>query len=471
MASWDRRTPAQQRSTAEAAVRAQVVDAVGPFSPWWRERFAALGRSPSAVATVQGLAELPAVGERDLCPDGDPKGAAALVLQAGERGFALHASGPVLRRALAQRLVAPGGYRATVEADTRPTSFVFGGLGVRFPVASTRGDLDVLARAGARLWQVLGLSGSDVLVAGLPTRPSAALQALQLAALGAGAPAAYPGDDPDDLVEALRLLPATVLALPTGTAAVALDELAAAGAPLATVSLLLLVGAPTDVERASALEALQAAGASRAQVLAVHAASGHRLLWAECRQSAGRPAGLHTSPDLELVQLVDPETGLAGRGGGPAETVVTQLGLRGSALLRWRTGDLADAVQEGACPACGRTVPRVVGLRRRALVPLLALREGERAVDLRSVTAVLAGRRDVADWRVVLTRSRRSGADQLLVHVTTAPGTEPGDAVVAVAADVRAACGVLPSQVVVAPSGGLPGTGTPLSRRVLLQGE
>ncbi len=467
MASWDRRTPAQQSSARDTALRTQVVDAVGPFSPWWRDRFSALGRTPASVATVDGLAGLPAAGERDLCPDGDPKGAAALVLQAGERGYALHASGPALRRALLQRLVAPGRYRATVEADTRPTSFVTDGLAVRFPVASTRGDLDVLARAGARLWQVLGLTGADVLVAGLPTAPSPALQALQLAALGAGAPAAFPGDDPDVLVETLRLLPATVLALPTDSAVTVLEELAAAGAPLETLALLLLVGAPTDAERSAAQDAVREAGAARAQVLAVHAASGHRLLWAECRQSAGRPVGLHTSPDLELVQLVDPETGLAARGGGAGETAVTQLGLRGSALLRWRTGDVADAVQEGACPACGRTVPRVVGLRRRALVPVLTLREGRRAVDLRTVAAALAGRPDVDDFRVVLTRSRRSGADQVLVHVVVPASTDPSDAVVAVAADVRRACGLLPSQVVL----GLPTSGTPLSRRLLVQGD
>ena len=55
-----------------------------------------------------GLAALPAVGERDVCPDGDPAGAAGLVLQAGESGYALHAEGPVLRRALLRRLAAPG---------------------------------------------------------------------------------------------------------------------------------------------------------------------------------------------------------------------------------------------------------------------------------------------------------------------------------------------------------------------------
>lgn len=457
---WDTRTSAQQDKTRNAALKAQVVDAVGPFSPFWRDRLKALGRTAAQVATVDGVAGLPAVGERDVCPDGSPAGAASLVLQAGESGWALHAEGPRLRKALAGRLVRPGSYRAVVEADTRPTTFVWAGLGLRWPVASTRSDLDVVARAGARLWQVLGLTGADVLVGALPLAPTAALQALQLAAVGAGSPALFPGDDPDEVAAALALVPATVLAVPAGRAGELLDDLDEAGAPLGSLTTLLLVGAPSAEERAAAAEALERAGL-RASVLAVHAPDGHRLLWGECRQ--GGP-GLHTYPDLDLVQVVDPESGE--RASGAGELVLTQLGLRGSALLRWRTGDLVAGVETAACPACRRTVPRVVGLQRAALVPVLALRTGACGVDLRAVAAALAGRDDVADWRAVVGPSPRDGADELLVHVVRVPGHDDSDVAVAVARDVRAAAGLLPTQVVVVDAAALP-AGTPVSGRLL----
>ena len=466
MADWDRRTTQQIAKQREAAVRTQVVDAVAPFSPYWRGRLKALGRTAAEVGTVAGLSKLPAVGERDVCPDGNPAGAAALVLQAGETGFALHAQGPVLRRALASRLAKPGSYRAVVEADTRPTSFVWGGLGLRFPIASTRSDLDVVARAGARLWQVLGLDRADVVVSGLPALPTAATQCLQLGALGAGSPLLAPGDDVDDLAAALRLVPATVLALPSATAAATLEDLDDAGAPLGALTTLLLVGAPYDDERAGVRAALTRIGVpDSCLVLAAHVPDGHRLMWAECRESAGR-TGLHTYPDLELVQMVDPETG-EDADKGVREVVVTQLGLRGTALLRWRTGDAADAVTEGACGSCGRTVPRVAGLRAASFVPLLELRTGTRAVDLRGVAAALVGRPDVLDWRIVLGPSARDGSDEVLVHVVPPETTDPADVAVAVARDVRAAAGLLPTQVVVAVDGVLPHEGVPLSKRVL----
>ena len=457
--AWDRRSPAAQAKTRAAALRTQVVDAVGPFSPFWRDRLRALGRTPSAVAAPEALAQVPAVGERDVCPDGDPAGAAALVLQAGERGWALHAEGPRLRRALSRRLLSPRGYAAVVEADTRPTSFVWAGLGLRFPVASTRADLDVVARCGARLWQVLGLGRADVVVSALPLLPSAEAQALELGALGAGSPLLAPGDDPDDVAAALRLVPATVLAVRTPSAALLLDDLDEAGAPLGELRTVLLVGAPDDVDRAEVREALDRAGvAGDCAVLGVHVPDGHRLAWGECRPSGGS-AGLHTYPDLELVEVVDAETGEAG-GDGVRELVLTQLGLRGTALLRWRTGDVVEGVATDACPACGRTVPRVLGLSRGALVPELALRGGAVAVDLRAVSAACVGAEDVADWRVQVRRSPRDGSEQLLVHVTPADGADPAAVGAALADAVRATAGTAPTQVVVTddlPAGRDPG--------------
>jgi hypothetical protein len=466
MASWDRRPPKQLAKLRAAALRTQVVDAVGPFSPWWRGRLKAMGRKASTVGTMAGLSELPAVGERDVCPDGDPRGMAALVLQGSEAGFALHAEGPVLRRALASRLARQGSYRSIVEADTRPTSFVWAGLGLRWPLASTRSDLDLVARAGGRLWQVLGLTRADVVVSALPTTPTAAVRCLELAALGAGSPLLAPGDDVAEVAASLALVPATVLALPTPAAAQLIDDLDEAGAPLGDLRTVILVGGAYDDERAGVRDALQRVSVTGCRVLCAHVPDGHRLLWAECAESGGS-TGLHTYPDLEIVQLVDPETGERATGPGPFEVVVTQLGFRGTALLRWRTGDLADEVTEEPCPSCGRTVPRVTALRPGALVPPLDLRAGSRPVDLRGVTAALVGRADVLDWRVVVGRSHRDGSDEVLVHVVPAEDAEPAEIAVSVARDVRAAAGVLPTQVVIAAPDELPNGGPGLSPRVL----
>jgi phenylacetate-coenzyme A ligase PaaK-like adenylate-forming protein len=455
MPTWDRRTPSALAKLRDRAVRDQVRDVVAPFSPFWRDRFAEIGLKPSAVDRVSDLGKLPPVGERDVCPDGDPSRAARLVVQASETGYALHAPGPALRKALLQRAFDIDAYRRHIEADSRATSYVYDGLGFRFPIASTRSDLDLIARAGARLWQVLGLGPSDVLVSAGDLGATTAHVALQYAALGAGSPALFPGSDPEAIAETLRLVPATVLAAPTSSAVTIIDEIADIGAPIETLTTLLLIGAPTGAERDAVRHALLAAGAPNVVVLGLHAPSGARVLWGECRQTtAGVPTGFHTYPDLEVVQLIDPETGeAAGPAGGPGELVLTQLGFRGSALLRWRTADLVDGdIETGTCPACGRIVPRVpAAIRRGALVAAYKPRNGGAVpVDFRGVAGALVGLADVKDWRAVLRRSQRHGGDELLTYVEAAADADPAEVTVAAARDLRMVAGVLPSQIVAA---------------------
>jgi phenylacetate-coenzyme A ligase PaaK-like adenylate-forming protein len=454
--TWDHRSASALVKLRNTLVRDQIRHVVGPFSPFYRERFSAAGIKATSVGTVGDLARLPAVGERDLSPDGDPARAAALVVQGGHSDYALHAHGPELRKALRRRVTDISAYRRQVESDTRPTSFTFAGLGFTFPLASTRSDLDIVARAGARLWQVLGLSAADSLVAAMPPESTPSRVALEYAALAARSPALFVGADATQVAATLRLVPATVLAVAAESAAALVDDLADLGAPLDSLTTLLLVGAPSPAEREAVRQSLTLAGRGSVIVLAVHGPSGARVLWGECRESATAgtgSAGFHTYPDLDVVDVVEPETGGDAVGDGPAELVLTQLGLKGSALVRWRTGDLVEAgIQAGRCPSCMRMVPRVsAALARGGLVPSYAPNTGRSGhVDVRSMAGVLVGRPDLVDWRVVIRTSARHGADQLLVHVAPAPGSDPADLVVAAARDLRAASGRLPSQLVAA---------------------
>lgn len=455
MASWDRMSSGRLAGVQDRLVREQVRHAVAPFSPYWRRRLAELGRSADSIDTVARLATLPAAGERDVSPAGDPAGMAALVLQAGERGFALHAGGPQLRRALALRLVRPDAYRRVVETDTRPTSYVWAGLGFRFLIASTRGDLDVLARTGARLWRVLGLTGDDALLSALPVAATTQHVGLAYAALAAGAPAMFPGDDTATVAMTSRLAPPTVVAVPAAAAAGAVNALVDAGAAFERVTTLLVVGAPSGAERAAATEAV-AAVAPRAGVLAVHAPDGARLLWGECRASAGS-TGFHTYPDHEVVQLVDPETAEPAADDG--EVVLTQLRMHGSALLRWRTADVAlGPIDATPCPGCGRRVPRVT-VRRS---PLVRTTDDGRTVDLRCVAGALTGRPDIDDWRIVV-----GDHGDVVVYIATAG--DPRGATAAAAADVRALAGVSTELAATGRDGLALVSGERLTRRIMLR--
>lgn len=446
MASWDRRTPEAQTKLRDARLREQLRDGIAPFSPFWRDRFSALKVSARTIQGAGDLVKLPAVGERDVCPDGDPGGAARLVLQADEAGFALHADGPQLRKAIMTRFRGAEAYRRQVEAAVRPTTYHWAGSAFTFPVASTRSDLDLVARAGARAWAVLGLTSEDVLVSAVPVAQRVEHQFLSLAALGAGAPALFPreyGEGVARVAAAMRLVSPTVLALPVADAASVLGDLAGASADLESVRRVLVLGPLSDADRHDVGEALAAGSSGAAVVLALYGPAEGRVMWAECTPGSG----FHTYPDLDLVEVIDPETGEPAATG---ELVVSQLGFRGTALLRWRTGDVIDrAIATGAC-SCGRTVPRIPAtVAAGPFVRMLRPRGGDAAkVDLRAVAGALTGRADVSDWRIELRRSARDGTDELVVFVV--PEGDESEAAVSVYRDVRSVSGFTASQVVVA---------------------
>jgi hypothetical protein len=186
------------------------------------------------------------------------------------------------------------------------------------------------------------------------------------------------------------------------------------------------------------------------------------VLWGECRESAGS-SGLHTYPDLDVVQLVDPDTGEPTTADG--EVVLTQLGMRGSALLRWRTGDVARRATGASCPSCGRCVPRVEGVRRASLITQF---ESGRVLDLRGVAGVMSGRTDIRDWRLVIGRRSRDGVRSAVVHFAAIDPTDPAVAI-GVATDIRNVTGALPTQLVAADGQELMAlAGHPVSARILL---
>jgi hypothetical protein len=158
----------------------------------------------------------------------------------------LHAKGPAVRRALRHRLAGGDRYRKLIAHETRPTSYVWSGLGFRYPIASTRADLDVIARMGARLWAIAGLTEHDVLLSAVPVGSTTEHVALSYAAMAAGAPALFPGADPVALVATARLARPTVIAVPSLRAAEVLTTLTDADVSLATVRTVLLVGAPNN---------------------------------------------------------------------------------------------------------------------------------------------------------------------------------------------------------------------------------
>ncbi|MGH3441178.1 MAG: hypothetical protein ACRDUY_03865 [Nitriliruptorales bacterium] len=418
-ARWDRRSLSEQRRIRSLLLE-DWLGATAAFSPFWGEHLAETGVEPSSIRTVEDLQRLPSARERDLLGRGGA-GSPALVLRPTEDQVKARANFALLRRVARDiRRSGLGGKRRALLTEFKPVQLVPSGRDGDLTLAYTRADLDRLHRAGARAADVLGLGSDDYLVSVVPADRSLTFWSVYHLALGTSMLAAHAGDDVEAAVAAFARMPVTAVAAPAEGAAEWADLLAAEGVDLGRVRTVVLVGAPGD-ERGSVVEAWRAAGAaSDARVLGLWSPPGVRALWGECAESAagGAGTGFHTYPDLEVLELVG-ATGRPSPGGG--DITYTSMGWNGTALIRYQTGDHAAGLVEDPCPACGRTVPRVVGpVSPGAWEPLLATGSGDVRIDLRGIAVVLSREDGIEAWRAEVRTSDR-GADEYVVYVAGQP--------------------------------------------------
>jgi phenylacetate-coenzyme A ligase PaaK-like adenylate-forming protein len=348
-ATWDRRSP-EEHERVRGTVLSRWLPAVGRFSPFWRAHLEHAGVDPDDVTTSEDLGRIPAVAEGDVLGAGGA-GSPALVLRPREDDLTAIASpGTLWRLATSALRAGPTGKRRAILVDYKPVHLHRSG---DLSIAYSRSDLDRLHRCGARAAAVLGLGPSDYLVSAVPCADRLDFWGVHHLALGASLLALHPRSPADDLggvIDAFARVPATAVAVPVAEAVHLAGEVGAAD--LTRVRTLVLVGPPpSDGTRGRIADAWRASGTSDdLRVLALWAPPEARALWAECAEG-GAASGLHTYPDLDVVEVGDGE-----------RLTYTSLGWNGTALLRYLTGARIDRLEEDPCPGCGRTVPRIVGV-------------------------------------------------------------------------------------------------------------
>jgi phenylacetate-coenzyme A ligase PaaK-like adenylate-forming protein len=143
-----------------------------------------------------------------------------------------------------------------------------------------------------------------------------------------------------------------------------------------------------------------------------------KMAFPECCSSTGVTAtGFHLSPDLGIVEVVDPKTGKWVPPGSPGEVVFTPLDSRGTVVLRYRTGDLAEGgMVWDACPHCGRTCPRLIGpISRVSDVKSMRMDKVKGTlVDFNVLEHLLDDQKGIAAWQIEL---RKLHDDPLEVDV------------------------------------------------------
>ncbi|CAN5908434.1 phenylacetate--CoA ligase [soil metagenome] len=165
-------------------------------------------------------------------------------------------------------------------------------------------------------------------------------------------------------------------------------------------------------------------GSPAIYIIGTYAFTEAKMAWPECPTSQMDDAsGYHLSPDLGIVELVNPKTGTPVEDGMPGEIVFTPLNARGTVVLRYRTGDIAEGgLTWDACPHCGRQCPRLLGpISRVSEIRTLNLDKLKGTlVDFNMLEHLLDDLRSVSAWQLELRKLRDDPleVDEVLLHVS-----------------------------------------------------
>lgn len=381
------------------------------FSSHYRKLFDAAGVKADGFSGAGELSKLPLTDRAQLAEDPD-----SFVLKPTKALIQRWGAGTQIRRIVADKLfrgIEHADESLKNEYDPVQTLESAGTSGKSVHVRLSRRDLSILGTLGQRMLEVAGAGHDDKVLNLLDASNTGGFWAAWLGGVTMGLEQSAPGFlEPDAAHELAVSTSATVIVAPADQ----MLEIAAVG-PLPALRTIILgpvSSGPVLLQR------LKAAVGDHVKVIQTYHFAEGRAVWAECAEGAGRPdCGFHVSADFDLIEMISPRSLLPVKPKEPGEVVFTGLDHRGTALLRYRPGDVAmGGMVSGACPHCGRSVDRIIGPIRRVenLVELHLAGADPVALDVEVIADILS-HPGLAAWQVEIgkTDGDPRGADELFV--------------------------------------------------------
>ncbi len=424
--SWDQLDGPEIRDLQAGKLHSYLRDNVIPFSKHYRTVFADAGITPKDIQSLDDLRKIPFTSKRNMLPE---KGEEPIT-----KDFVLVPDEDVLKRrfsTIARGILrGPTAVKRGFELEYRPIlmTSTTGRSAEPVPFLYTQHDLDILAVTGRRMMEVCDSKPEFRHLNLVPFAPHLAFWQMHSAGLGfntftlstGGGKVMGTGGN----VRLLgRINPDALIGMPTFIYHV-LQIAAEEGITSPNISRIVLGGEKVPDGTRRKLRALCAElGSKNVKIAATYGFTEAKMAWPECPIGDGEePTGYHLYPDLGIIEIVDPETGDPVGEGEPGEIVFTPLDSRGSVVLRYRTGDLiSGGLIYEPCPACGRTLPRLMGrisrvsdVRRMNIGKLKGT-----LVNFNDLEHILDDLDEVGTWQIEL-RKRNDDpleSDEIIVHV------------------------------------------------------
>lgn len=430
---WDASRPEVWHDWQLQRLRTYLSHRVLPFSAHYQRLFAENDIHPEDIQTYEDWARVPFSSKKDLT-----------VSKEEQRGFVLIPNEKALKREWGVIWNAishgPAYAKEQIEREFRPVMMTSttGRSSDPVPFAFTKHDLANLDVTGRRLMEVGASQREWKHVNAFPYAPHLAFWQAHHAGLGFGTFMVSTGggkvlgtEGNMNMIEKVR--PEVIIAMPTFFYHL-LREAVETGKHWPNMKRIVLGGEKVAEGMRARLHALATElGADDVKIISTYGFTEAKMAFPECPTSLEVGAsGFHLSPDLGMVELVDPQTGIPVPEGHAGEIVFTPLDARGTVVIRYRTGDIAEGGLSWAqCPHCGRMCGRLLGpISRVSEVRELQFDKIKGTlVNFNILEHLLDDMKGVAAWQVELRKLHDDPheVDELLLHVAPEEGMNTGE--------------------------------------------
>lgn len=396
-----------------------------PYSPFFRQRLEELKLHWSDFRTTDDLVKLPLISKADIAPtDDDRARPRKFILQPDEHLIKKFATKPELL-SLVKLKVLRHDPKPVLEREYKPLHlhFTTGRTALPTPFAYSRYDLDLLRETGRRAFNVAGFSSDNVGLNAFPYSPHLGFWLAYYGLLEAGLTSLATGGGKvmgtQKIMDSIERLKVNVVTMIPGYCYHLLRAAVKQGRDFSNLKYIVF-GAErvSPAFREKVKELLTQVGAHEVQILATYASTEAKTAWIQCAEHTG----YHLYPDLEFIELVDAE-GQRVPDGQPGEIVYTALDWRGTVVVRYRTGDLAQGIEYTPCPGCGRTVPRILpDIQRKSEVKEFHLTKikGE-LVNLNNVFPIMSSIKGLDEWQLIVRKRNNDPYDLDEIVVVASP--------------------------------------------------
>lgn len=395
-----------------------------PYSSFFRGVMAREKLHWSDFKTTDDLRKLPLISKADIAPtEAERAKPRQFILQPDEHLLKKYATKRELLGLLGMKLRRQDP-KPMLAKEYKPLHihFTTGRTALPTPFTYSAYDLNLLRETGRRAFNVAGFSSDNVGLNAFPYSPHLGFWLAYYGLLEAGLTSLATGGGKvmgtQKIMDSLERLKVNVLVVIPGYSYHVLRQAVKQKRDFSNLKYVVF-GAErvSSAFREKVKELLIQVGANEVQILATYASTEAKTAWIQCAEHTG----YHLYPDLEFIELVDPDGKRVVD--GPGEIVYTALDWRGTVVVRYRTGDMALGIEYDPCPSCGRTVPRILSdIQRKSDIKEFNLTKikGEQ-VNLNNVFPIMSGIKGLDEWQLVIRKRNNDQFDLDEIVVAASP--------------------------------------------------